>query len=302
MFSIRMHASRKIKSQKSKIKKTLNSQLSTLNSIHISGAEGIYEEKDIRKVCNEYIQRALTHPKGKPDEIFITIEEIKQKPKKIPLLKIKTLKCESPQEAEKVIFKMLSDTGISLKAINGALKVLKSKKIMRGASLILNNSGKRAEPDKDRGVRVSRMGIEENAEEKLSQMLYKIVIPAKTGHPQRLARARIQSKEIGFRVKPGMTDAHDKMIKNNITTVKEALILASKGASCPSVIVEVCISDDPDYTTGYISSKKLGYLRIPNIKKLGEMYGGRVVFIKEDAAVERLVGYLEKTPVIIKIQ
>ena len=31
---------------------------------------------------------------------------------------------------------------------------------MRGASLILAKSGKRVEPDKNRGVRVSRMGIE----------------------------------------------------------------------------------------------------------------------------------------------
>ena len=49
--------------------------------------------------------------------------------------------------------------------------------------------------------------------------------------------------------------------------VKEALMLASKAASWPDVIAEVCISDDPDYTTGYIASKELGYLRIPNIKR-----------------------------------
>jgi len=83
------------------------------------------------------------------------------------------------------------------------------------------------------------------------------------------------------------------------TTVKEALILASKVASHPDVTAEICISDDPDYTTGYIASKQLGYLRIPNIKRRGEKHGGRVFIVKESADIDRLTNYLEKTPVIV---
>ena len=41
----------------------------------------------------------------------------------------------------------------------------------------------------------------------------------------------------------------------NTTTVKEALILASK-LHHAHIIAEVCISDDPDYTTGYFASEK----------------------------------------------
>ena len=59
----------------------------------------------------------------------------------------------------------------------------------------------------------------------------------------------------------------------NNTTVKEAIILASKVAACRQVTAELCISDDPGYTTGYISSKKYGYVRIPHIKKKGEKNG-----------------------------
>lgn len=292
-----------------KIKNKNNSKLKTQNLEHISGAEGIYDEKDVHKICNKYIQRALTHPRGEPDEIVITIEKIKQNPDIASILPITTSQCSSPDEARETISQRLSELNISKKAVVNAFKVLTSKKTMRGASLIVMRSGKRVEPDKERGIRVSRMGITKTAERKLLQILYKIVIPAKVYDPTH--RAGIQSRETGFRIprlltsragKPGITGTHDEMIKNKITTIKEAVILASKVASCQSVIAEVCISDDPDYTTGYIASKRFGYLRIPNIKKYGEMHGGRVMFIKENTEIEDLIGYLEKRPILINIQ
>lgn len=228
---------------------------------HISGAEGIYEKSEIQKVCKKYIKRALTHPRGKPDEIVITIEKIRQKPKTISLLPVTTLKCNSPEKARKIITQKLKSLGISKKAIDNGFVVLNSKKTIRGASLILLKSGARVEPDKERGIRVSRMGIEKSAEGKLSRKL---------------------SAE-----------------KINTTTVKEALVLASKAASWPDVIAEACISDDPDYTTGYIASKEFGYLRIPNIKRGKEMHGGRVFFIRETADIAGLISYLERKPAII---
>jgi 6-carboxyhexanoate--CoA ligase len=246
--------------------KTVSGKQSAVSSqkekeIHISGAEGIYEDSEIHKAVKEYTQRALTHPLGKPDKIVITVEEIKQKPKRVPFLSVATLRCNSPDDAINIITQKLSDIGISKKAIINAFNILTSKKTMRGASLICMKSGKRVEPDKERGVRVSRLGIEKSAKKRLSQRLSKIGI--------------------------------------NTATVKEALILASKVASCPDVVAEVCISDDPDYTTGYIATREFGYLRIPNIKKYKEKHGGRVFFVKKDADIDRLIGYLEKIPVIL---
>ncbi|MFZ3121945.1 MAG: 6-carboxyhexanoate--CoA ligase [Thermodesulfovibrionales bacterium] len=271
MWSIRMRASRAIGHQlsvvgikKLKIRKTLNSQLSTLNSEHISGAEGIYEKSEIQKVCKKYIKRALTHPRGEPDEIAITIEKIRQKPKTILLLPVITLDCNSPEKARKIITQKLESLGISKKAIDNGFVVLNSKKTMRGASLILLKSGARVEPDKERGVRVSRMGIEKSTEKNLSE---------------KLSRAKINT--------------------TRLRRVKEALVLASKAASWPDVIAEVCISDDPDYTTGYIASKEFGYLRIPNIKREKKMHGGRVFFIRETADIAGLISYLERKPAII---
>ena len=223
---------------------------------HISGAEGIYEKSEIQKICKKYIKRALTHPRGKPDEIVIAIEKIKQKPKTISLLPVATLKCNSPEKARKIITQKLESLGISKKAIDNGFVVLNSKKTMRGASLILLKSGARVEPDKERGVRVSRMGIEKSTEKKLSKILSNIVIPAKAGIQTPSDR---KNGTDGFRVKPGMTNSHFTRMKINTTRlrrVKEALILTSKAAACADIIAEVCISDDPDYTTGYIASKE----------------------------------------------
>ncbi len=231
--------------------------------IHISGAEGIYEEAEILKIAREYTKRALNHPRGKPDNIVITVEKIKQKPKKVQLLPVTTLRCKSPDEAKTIIFQMLSNIGISTEAIKNSVKVFNSQKTMRGAAIILKESGIRVEPEKERGVRVSRLGIEKAAEKALVKKLSKMSV--------------------------------------NTITVKEALILASKVASCADVLAEVCISDDPDYTTGYIASKQLGYLRIPNIKEYGQKHGGRVFLIKEDADISRLINYLEKIPIILTV-
>lgn len=263
MFSIRMRASKNTERKARSVRrKERSAKRQTPNAEHISGAEGIYEEKDILQICSEYLKRAVNHPRGKPDEIVITIEKIKQKIKTIPLLSVKTLKCKSPDEAKRIIIQKLAFPCISKQAVNNGFKVLKSRKAMRGASLILAGSGKRAEPDKNRGVRVSRMGIGKTAGRMLAQKLSKMGI--------------------------------------NIATVKEALILASKVASCPDIIAEVCVSDDPDYTTGYFASEKEGYLRLANIKKSGEMHGGRVFFIKENADIARVIQYLKGIPVIIR--
>jgi 6-carboxyhexanoate--CoA ligase len=231
--------------------------------IHISGAEGIYDEADILKVVRQYTKRALNHSKGKPDNIVITIEEIKERPKKVKILPVLTAHCDSPDKAKKIIAEKLSSLGISKRAISNAFNILTSEKTMRGASLISLKTGKRLEPDKERGVRVSHLGLEKSSKVILSKKLSKMKI--------------------------------------NTTTVKEALALASKVASHPEIVAEVCISDDPDYTTGYFASKQFGYIRIPNIKIKGQTHGGRVFFIYEGADKKEIIEYLEKIPVLLTI-
>ncbi|HWR89443.1 MAG TPA: 6-carboxyhexanoate--CoA ligase [Dissulfurispiraceae bacterium] len=255
MWSIRMRASQiKGTSRRCELKTGQGQER------HISGAEGIYEEHELPTILREYAGRALSHPRGKPDSIIMTLEALQEEPRRIPLLGVETLPCRSPAQARRIITSTLLSLAVSSSAIEGGLSVLLSPNAMRGAALIRADSGRRADPDRERGVRVSRLGIDRSSLRKMQRML---------------SGAGIDT-----------------------ITVREALILASKVVSAPQVIAEVCFSDDPDYTTGYIASRNLGYRRIPHVKKMGSPRGGRVLFIAEDADVEKLVSYLERMPVL----
>ena len=239
-----------------------NTSAQTLTPVvHISGAEGIYPKGKIPAIVQEYVTRARNHPKGKPDSIIITIEKIRQKPKPVIALPITTVECSSTSQALTFIQRLLTIPDISAKAIATAMDLLQDKETMRGAALVLSGSGRRVDPDRFRGVRASRMGISRTAQHALSATLKQQAI--------------------------------------DTPTVREAIILASKVASCNDVFAELCISDDPDYTTGYIASKKLGYVRIPCIKKKGSKAGGRVFFLSDEADIPAVIQYMEKTPVMI---
>jgi len=89
-----------------------------------------------------------------------------------------------------------------------------------------------------------------------------------------------------------------KLEKNHY---EEAIVLATKVANCPGIAGEICISDDPDYVTGYVASKKTGYRRITKMKEMGSENGGRIFLYngkKED--VEKTIDYLQKKRVIVK--
>jgi 6-carboxyhexanoate--CoA ligase len=226
---------------------------------HISGAEGIFERKDVIKVVQEYAQRALSHEKGRADEISMKVEGIKEKPRKISTLPLCTLKSRNQDAVKKAVIKILTSIGITERAVEEVFKSLTMGITMRGAMLI-NVEGVRLEPDLLRGVRVTRMGITPNASSSLSKKLMSLGL--------------------------------------NNNTVKEALILSSKVNKHPMVLGELCISDDPNYTIGYVASRRYGYIRLPHIKKRGVPYGGRAFFIT-GGEVKDLIKYLQKTPVII---
>lgn len=81
---------------------------------------------------------------------------------------------------------------------------------------------------------------------------------------------------------------------------KEAIVLATKVANAPNIIGEICISDDPNYTTGYFASIKTGYIRITNIKTAGSENGGRIFLYRGPCAeVQATTAFLEKQCVIV---
>ncbi|MBI4698476.1 MAG: 6-carboxyhexanoate--CoA ligase, partial [Nitrospirae bacterium] len=208
--------------------------------IHISGAEGIYVNEDVIRMVQKYSERAFTHEKGRADEIHITVEELKKKPKTISSLSLCTLDTKNPASAKKSAIEILTRVGITDRAVEEAFKALNIGISMRGA-MLMGIEGVRLEPDLLRGVRVTRMGLTKKSAGILSSKLSKLNL--------------------------------------NNDTVKEALILSSKVNNHPMVIGELCISDDPGYTTGYIATRRYGYIRLPHIKKRGIPYGGRAFFI-----------------------
>jgi 6-carboxyhexanoate--CoA ligase len=241
MWSVRMRASRK--------------------GLHISGAEGLFEEGEINRVLKEYAERARIHPRGPSDSITVTVERLGGKPREIAALPLMTLDCSSPREARMHAGALLRLLGVSSDSAQSAFRVLRSGTAMRGAALLHARSGRRLEPDRKRGVRASRLGIKRKALVSLSMRL---------GH-------------LGL----------------DTTTVKEALALASKVASTEGIMAELCISDDPHYTTGYLASRRFGYTRLPNVKEKGAPHGGRVFFLEEGADVKRIIRYLQERPVIV---
>jgi 6-carboxyhexanoate--CoA ligase len=228
---------------------------------HVSGAEGLFEKEEMEEAVRAYAGRALGHPRGRAADVVITLEQLRVKPREIRALPLRTLRCRSPREAKALSTEILRSAGISRVALRNAFSVLRGRASMRGAALIAAMSGKRLEPDSKRGVRASRLGI-----------------------------ARAAHRALSRRLRPLGLDN---------PTVKEALVLASKVASARGVAAELCVSDDPDYTTGYLASSALGYVRLPNIKTPGSGSGGRVFFINAGAGTDRIIRYLEQRPVLI---
>ena len=226
LFSVKMRASR--------------------GGVHISGAERIVEADRVGKVCDAMTRRALSHPKGQPDDIRVTVAAVDEDAiLRIPFLPVTQLECASPAEARELVVGMLAEHTAHAER---AWQLLTEVRDMRGAVLLDATTGARLEADHQRGVRVTNMDA--------------------ASHSDTDGKAR----------------------------VSEALVLASKVAHHPAVLAEVCISDDPDYTTGYLATSGRGYVRIPNMKPAGSPIGGRVFVVTEPGD---LVDYLERTPVVV---
>lgn len=112
-------------------------------------------------------------------------------------------------------------------------------------------------------------------------------------------------RERGVRVKCISTseELRERILKGNLGTERtvDAIAIATKVIDL-GVIAELCTSDNPSYTTGYVATKK-GYFRITNLKERGEV-GGRVFFVdipeRDRERLEKLIRDLENKPYIIR--
>lgn len=80
----------------------------------------------------------------------------------------------------------------------------------------------------------------------------------------------------------------------------EALVLATKVANAPGIVGEVCVSDDPDYVTGYVASRAIGYQRITVVKSPGDERGGRIFLYRGPReGVAETIRFLERQSVLV---
>ena len=230
---------------------------------HISGAERISQENFLEDIVKNLVDRAISHEKGKSDSINISINKIdKNKIKYIPCLDITTIQCNSPDDGRIHICEILKKINLEHTKVVEILNILASNCDMTGAILFDVSTMKRIDQNNKKGIRATGMDWKENLKNELKETL--------ESH--------------------GLNNNH----------VKEALVLASKVIYPKGALSEICISDDPNYTTGYVSVKNHGYFRITNLKELGSQKGGRIIlFDSRHADVDEYIDFLENTITIV---
>ena len=239
---------------------------SSLNEGHLSGAERIVNG-NVVQVIPELMHQAISSYKM-PDRIIFSVDAID--PSSVIYtapLAIKTIDSSLPEEAAKLSTDILNDNGVSPVAVERAFYLLRTgpapgSKNMRGAVIMDSVTGERMEHDSSRGIRVSRVDY--------------------TGDARHLLANRLMDGGVFHR------------------RVMDALAIATKVAGGKESVAELCWSDDTEYTTGYVASRKSGYIRITNMKEQGNPAGGRVFFVDlQGLNLEEYINYLEKQPVII---
>lgn len=227
---------------------------------HISGGERISTFSRIKDHINSLAEKALSHSRGTPDFMQIQFERIQEPIQKVKPLPLSTNKVESVAEGHSVAEQLLVESGVSVEVIQKSYKEITKYLDLRGAIVFDITTGQRIDNRNGRGVRVSRMDW---MHENFKRW------------------------------------AHDHQMPPS-ERVKEALVLATKVCAHPATIAELCWSDDPDYTTGYVASRHLGYQRITKLKLVGDDRGCRVFFVDSLSDVSAYIEYLEKQPIFIQ--
>jgi len=234
---------------------------------HLSGAERIVAFGSIEATTRELLARATGKARC-PDEIVVTIDHLDDVAiHRQTALDLITLDVPDAGAGRSAASHVLQRAGVSPKASSIAVSSISrgaalSGGAMRGAMIMDAQTGERLEPDLERGVRASRFDWSGGTREKIRELLAGI----------------------------GLT--HFRTI--------EALALATKVAHAPGMAAELCWSDDPDYTAGYVASLTTGYVRFPCLKEQGDEKGGRAFFVRRDEAdMDSLIRYLQTEAVLI---
>ena len=123
---------------------------------HISGAERIVGRDSVEAVCSAMVRRAMNHSKGDPDFINVKIEKVHESDIQIlKALPVTRVDVETWQEGLEKAFGLI---GAAAAGVREKLpELLRETFPMRGAMLYDIATGKRLEPDHERGVRATYM-------------------------------------------------------------------------------------------------------------------------------------------------
>ncbi|HIC09326.1 MAG TPA: 6-carboxyhexanoate--CoA ligase [Aquificales bacterium] len=221
----------------------------TLEGKHVSGQERIVKKEDLERVILELHRR----PKGDWDFQTLKVERLKQPPEVIEKsLPVRSYKFSCVPLAVNFIVGILeTEHGIGREITKPLLAKLQKGLNPEGGNL----KGALIVDPKTGEV------LNEDPTEGVRTILF-----------DWLDRERVR----------------DELLKRGYTErTLDALALATKNIYC-GVEAEVCISDDPDYTTGYVASERLGYIRISPIKEKGSPFGGRIYFVSREKLEETL--------------
>lgn len=241
---------------------------------HISGAERIVKREDVESVCQAMVRRAMNHPKGDPDKINIKIEKVSEEEIQIlEALPVTRVDVDSWQEGLEKAFEFVQQS------VDSA---------------------------------TNTVGYDHEAFEHLKDFRSKLPELLQETYPMR--GAMLYDIRTGRRLEPdksrGVRATYmDAVGVNEIASGKEncknhfneAIVLATKVANAPGIVAELCISDDPDYVTGYVGSLELGYVRIMKLKEMGDENGGRIfLFDSSKASAEECIHFLQKKKVLVR--
>lgn len=227
---------------------------------HISGGEALVQKGSLEETAKLLLKKALAHSRGEADFIQLVVEKVEAESLvRLDPLPVSTDEVQSVEEGRQRAASFLRSLSISDRAITAGMELLKSSTNLRGAAVLSALTGQRLDPVKDRGIRVTRMGWNEEGFNQWCAQYPRLVSPR----------------------------------------IAEAIALATKVAHAPFLAAELCWSDDPEYVTGYVSSRKTGYVRITQLKEKGSLSGGRIFYVMDHVDLPSLQAYLEETPVWI---
>ncbi len=247
---------------------------SFLEDRHLAGGEDIVAAEELPERITELLNRGLspsTHDPGRERRPSLTFRIDPVDPGALvsaPLLPVHCLKSDTVSETWAFVrdaLALLETQGFLLDSkhlLEQCRLLLAGNRPVSPGAFLLSPDGDPLDPD-GRGIRVTHFGMLRRVRE---GMISQVAVHG-TGTSRRFI---------------------------------EALQIASKALHSPPVLLEFCLSDNPEYTTGYLALKGVGYIRLPHLKPPGIPAGGRLYVMEKpvDSSLETLLGYLTKTPVL----